>query len=103
MLLQMWRGMPRDMYSLMRHVVGVTKTVTQLRRNVAPYRCGRAATRDGQSMSNDSSSHDRSPSAAPDEHEPPLACSSSHHGDEAGPLATSSQYPAASISTHDHE
>ena len=27
-LLWMWRGMPHDMYSLMRHVVGVTKAFT---------------------------------------------------------------------------
>ena len=27
-LLQMWRGMPCDMYSLMRHVVGVTTSFT---------------------------------------------------------------------------
>ena len=27
-LLQMWRGMPRDMYSLIRHIVGVMKTFT---------------------------------------------------------------------------
>ena len=38
-----------------------------------------------------------------DEHEPPLASSNNHHGDEAGPSAMSSQQPAASISTHDHE
>ena len=38
-----------------------------------------------------------------DEYEAPLE-SSIHHRDEAGPLATSSQQPAASISTsHDHE
>ena len=95
-LLQMWRGMLRDMYSLMRHVVGATKAVTRLRRTVARYRRGRDVARDGKSMSSDPSSHDRSPRVAPDEHEAPLA-SSNHHGDEAGPLATSSQQPAASI------
>ena len=102
-LLQMWRGMSHDMYSLMRHVVGVTTVVTRLRRTIARYRHGRAAARDGQSESSDSSSHDRSPRATPDEHEPPLASSSNHHGDEASPSATSSQQPVASISTHDHE
>ena len=84
----MWRGMPRDMYSLMWHAVGATTTFTRLRRTVACYRRGRAAARDGQSASSDSS-HDRSPHIAPDEHEAPLA-SRSHHGDEAGPSATSS-------------
>ena len=54
-------------------------------------------------MSCDSSSHDRSPRAAPNEHEPPLASSIIHHGDEVGPSAMSSQQPTASISTHDHE
>ena len=39
-LLQMWRGMPRDMYNLMWHVVGVTTVVMRLRRTVARYRCG---------------------------------------------------------------
>ena len=34
-LLQMWRGMLYDMYSLMRHVVGATTVVTRLRRTVA--------------------------------------------------------------------
>ena len=88
----------------MRHVVGATKTVTRLRMTVACYRHTQAIVHDGQFVSSDSSSHDRSPCAAPDEHEAPLA-SSSHHGDEAGPLATSShQRPAASINTsHDHE
>ena len=41
----------------------------------------------------------------PDEHDAPLEASDSHHGDEVGPSATSSQQPAAtSINTsHDHE
>ena len=39
-LLHMWRGMLRDMYNLMRHVVGDTTLVTWLRRIVARYRCG---------------------------------------------------------------
>ena len=103
-LLRMRRGMPHEMYSLMRHVVGATRAVTRLRRIVRSYRRSRAAARDGQSTSSNSdASHDRSPRIAPNEHEPPLASSSSHHGDEAGPSATSSQQPAASISTsHDH-
>ena len=37
-LLHMWRGMLRDMYSLMRHVVGATTLVMRLRRTVACYR-----------------------------------------------------------------
>ena len=78
-----------DMYSLMRHVVGATTAVTRLRRTVTRYRHGQATTRDGKFASSDSSSHDRSPHATPDEHEPPLASSSSHHGDEVRPLATS--------------
>ena len=39
-LLNMWRGMPRDMYNLMRHVVGATTLVTWLRRTIARYRHG---------------------------------------------------------------
>ena len=66
-LLWMWRGMSRDMYNLMWHVVGAMTTVTQLRRIVARYRHGRDTTRDRQSASNDSSSHDRSPRTAPNE------------------------------------
>ena len=46
-LLRMWRGMPRDMYSLMWHVVGVTTTFTRLTRTVARY--DRATAHDGQS------------------------------------------------------
>ena len=87
-LLRMWRGMPRDMYSLMRHVVGATKTITRMRRIVRSYRCSQVATRDGQSASSDSdASRDSSPSGSPDDqHEAPLAASdTSHHGDEAGP------------------
>ena len=34
---------------------------------------------------------------------PRVATRSSHHGDQAGPSATSSQQPTTSISTHDHE
>ena len=84
--------MPRDMYGLMRHVVGATTVVTRLRRIVRSYRRSRAAARDGYFASSDShASHDRSPRSALDEHEAPLATSDSHHGDEAGPLATSSQ------------
>ena len=76
----------------------------RLRRNVACYRHSRAAARDGQSASSDSSYHDFSPRVTPNEHEAPLAASSSHHGYEAGPSTTSSQQPIASISTsHDHE
>ena len=103
-LLWMWRGMSRDMYGLMRHVVGATTAVMRLRRNVRSYRRSQAAAGDGQSASSDShASHDRSPRDMVDENEAPLAASSSHHGDEAGPSATSSQQPATSISTHDHE
>ena len=91
-LLWMWKGMLRDMYGLMRHVVGATTAVTRLRRIVHSYRRSRATTRDGQSASSDSgASHDHSPCAAPDEHEAPLAASSSHHGNEGGPSATSNQ------------
>ena len=36
-LLRMWRGMPRDMYSLMWHVVGAMTAVTRLRRIVRSY------------------------------------------------------------------
>ena len=39
-LLHMWRGMPRDMYKLMRHVVGATTLVTRLSRIIACYRHG---------------------------------------------------------------
>ena len=39
-LVHMWRGMSRDMYSLMWHVVGSMTLVTQLRRYVARYRHG---------------------------------------------------------------
>ena len=60
-LLRMWRGMPRDIYSLMRHVVGATTSVTRLRSNIARYRRSQAATHDGQSTSSGSSSHDCSP------------------------------------------
>ena len=91
-LLQMLRGMPHDMYGLMRHVVGATTVVTRLRRIFHSYRRSQAAARDGQSASSDShASHDRSPHTAPDEHDAPLASSSSHHGDEAGPSVMSSQ------------
>ena len=86
--------MPCDMYDLMRHVVGATTDVTRLRRIVRSYRCSRAVARDGQSTSSDSdASRDHSPCGAPDDqHEAPLVASdTSHHGDEAGPSATSSQ------------
>ena len=66
-LLHMWRGMPHDMYSLMRHVVGATTLVMQLRRTVTRYRRARDVAHDRQPASNDSSSHDRSPHATPDE------------------------------------
>ena len=46
-LLQMWRGMSRDMYCLMRHLVGDMTAVTQLTRNLAHYRRCRAIARDG--------------------------------------------------------
>ena len=46
-LIQMWRGMLRDMYSLMRHVVEATTTVTRLRRTVRSYKRSRSATLDG--------------------------------------------------------
>ena len=78
------------MYNLMRHVIGATTLVMWLRRIVARYRRGRDVARDRQSVRSDSSSHDRSPRATPDE-QPPLASSNSHHGDEAGPSDTSSQ------------
>ena len=57
-LLQMWRGMSRDMYSLMRHVVGVTTSFMQLTRTVACYK--RVAAHDGQCArrSVPSTSHD---------------------------------------------
>ena len=45
-LLHMWRDMPCDMYNLMRHVVGATTLVTQLRRTIARYRRGRDVARD---------------------------------------------------------
>ena len=95
--------MLRDMYSLMWHVIGATIAIMWMRRTIACYRHRRTTTRDGQSASSDSSSHDRSPRTMPNEHKSPLASSSSHHGDEAEPSATSSHQPAASISTHDHE
>ena len=106
-LLRMWRGMLRDMYDLMQHVVGATTAVTRLRRIVCSYRHSRAMARDGQSTCSDSdASRDRSPRDAPDEqHEAPLPASdTSHHGDEAGPPAMSSQQPTTSImsTTHDH-
>ena len=102
-LLQMWRGMPRYMYSLMRHVRGATTLITGLRRTIARYRRGRDVAHDRKSARRNSSSHDRSPRIMPDEH-PPLASSSSYHGDEARPSATSNQQPAASImiTSHDH-
>ena len=102
-LIKIWRGMPRDMYNLMRHVIGATADVTRLTRIVKCYRCGRDVEGGGKSTSSDSSSHDRSPRAASNEHEPPLKSNNNHHGDEAVPSVTSSQQPAASISSHDHE
>ena len=50
----------------------------------------------------DQCSDHHSPHAAPDE-QPPLASSNSHHGEQIGPSAMSSQQFAASSSTHDHE
>ena len=88
-LVHMWRGMPRDMYNLMRHVVGATTLVTQLRRTVASYRRGRDATLDRQSASSDTSFDDLSPHVMLDE-QPPLASSNNHHREQAGPSATSS-------------
>ena len=87
-LSRMWRGMPRNMYSLMHHVVGVTTTLTQLKRTVTHY--DRAATHDGQSARRIiPSSHDCSqPRTAANLHEPPLASTSCHHGDEARPSTT---------------
>ena len=85
--------MPHDMYGLMRHVIGAMTVVTRLRRIVHSYRRSRATARDGQSTGSESdASHDRSPRGAPDDqHEAPLLAShTSHHGDEAGPSATSS-------------
>ena len=87
-LLRMWRGMPCDMYNLMRHVVGVMTSFMQLTGDVAHY--DQDKTRDGQSVRRSiPSSHDCSTHTAPNEHEPPLASSSCHHGDEARPSATS--------------
>ena len=83
-LLQMWRGMPRDMYSLMRHVVGVTTTFMRLTRTVTRYK--RVAAHDGHSTRRNvpSTCNDRSqPRTMPDLHEPPVASTISHHGDEA--------------------
>ena len=58
-LLHMWRGMTRDMYNLMRHVVGATTLVTRLRRTLACYRRGRGTSPDRQSASStDASSND---------------------------------------------
>ena len=37
-LIQIWRGMLRDMYSLMQHVVGAMKNVTRLGRIAHNYR-----------------------------------------------------------------
>ena len=48
-ILQMGRGMLRDMYSLMRHVVGATIAVTRLRRIVRSYRRSQAVACDRQS------------------------------------------------------
>ena len=45
-LLHMWRGMSRDMYRLMRHVVGAMTLVMQLRRIVPHYRHGQDAEHD---------------------------------------------------------
>ena len=45
-LVHMWRGMPRDMYSLMRHVVRATTLFIQLRRALQRYRHVRDATHD---------------------------------------------------------
>ena len=94
--------MLHDIYSLMWHVVGATTLVTLLRRIISRYRHGQDASHDQQYATSDSSSDDRSPRDMSDE-QPPLASSSIHHGDEAGPSATSIQQPAASNSTHDHE
>ena len=87
--------MLRDMYNLMRHVLGATTLVTRLRRALAHYRCGRDTTCDQQFASSYASSDDhdqgsdhRSPRNSPD-NDPPLASSSSHHGEEAGPSSTS--------------
>ena len=83
-LLQMWRGMLCDIYNLMRHVVGFMTAFTQLMRTVACYE--RAAAHDGQSArrSVPSTSHDCSwPHAMPNLHEPLVASTNSHHGDEA--------------------
>ena len=106
-MLHMWRGMTRDMYNLMCQVIGATIAVTRLRRTVHSYRHSRAMTRDGQFTSNDSHAyHDHLPRAVPNEHEAPLATSSSsHHGDEARPSATSSHQPTATSksTSHDHE
>ena len=67
-LLWMWRGMPHDMYGLMRHVVGVMTTVTRLRRIFRSYRHSRAAVHDGKSASSDlDASRDSSPHSAPDD------------------------------------
>ena len=41
-LLQMWRGMLHDMYSLIWHVIGATTVVTQLRRTIARYKSSRS-------------------------------------------------------------
>ena len=104
-LLRMWRGMPRDMYGLMLHVVGAMTAVTRLRRIVCSYRHSRAAARDRQSANNDlDASRDHSPRGAPnDQHEAPLPTSDIiHHGDEVGPSATSSQQPTASIMSTSH-
>ena len=46
-LLRMWRGMLRDMYGLMWHVVGATTVVTQLRRIFHSYRHIQAVACDG--------------------------------------------------------
>ena len=77
--------MPRDMYSLMWYVIGVTTVFTRVTRTVACYE--QAIAHDGQSLRHNipSTSHDCSrPCAALDFHvEPLVASTNSHHGDEA--------------------
>ena len=89
--------MSREMYSLMRHVVGATTTVMQLRRLVRSHRHSRVAAHDGQSANSHSdASRDRSPCGTlDDQDEAPLTTSdtSDHHGDEVGPSATSNHQP----------
>ena len=103
-MIEMWRGMPRDMLTLMWHVIGATGLVARLRRALR-HRRGRDAIRrllssDASSDDHDHGSDHRSPHARDEQ----LATStSSHDHEKAGPSMSSHHDEKEIVDPDQHE